>query len=296
MSSRAQKILDLALLKQHKESPSSNTQRKVVVQKLVDYEESLSSISLSSEKEACSTIRSYWADVVSPDDYKSSSAENKMNIFNSSEEPISFFENNDLIDHQNDFIQQEQIMETEQSLHVKENLRAEDSVSEQNTEIGQSEDIFSEEFQDPYETDDSVADRDYSPSSEQSNDYGTSSDSSFSNVHSNNATDVERTDLESDEIENDGTTNGNDKWGPIVSRPQDFIFNSSQKINCDKTTIKDPIDAYRLFVTDDVLELIVTETNKYAGASELSCRRVKKRKIVWKNTNKEEILIFFLLS
>ncbi len=58
-------------------------------------------------------------------------------------------------------------------------------------------------------------------------------------------------------------------WGSVISKPRSFIFSGKeemtiQPINADSTVKPRPIDIYNLFITDEVIDLIVRETNSYA--------------------------------
>nr|CAI5869071.1 unnamed protein product [Callosobruchus analis] len=140
--------------------------------------------------------------------------------------------------------------------------------------------------EDPFETDDdSVADIDYSPSEESSE---TTSDE--------NLTAIDQKDLESDHLDTH-SSGETDTWGPIVPREQNLVFKAAQHTNYDKTAIKDPIDAYKLFVTDVILDLIVEETNRYAAAclTATSSTRQPKHSTAWKDTNVDELQKFFAI-
>nr|CAI5856095.1 unnamed protein product [Callosobruchus analis] len=140
--------------------------------------------------------------------------------------------------------------------------------------------------EDPFETDDdSVADIDYSPSEESSE---TTSDE--------NLTGIDQRDLESDDLDTH-SSGETDTWGPIVPREQNLVFKAAQQTNYDRTAIRDPIDAYKPFVTDDILDLIVEETNRYAAAclTATSSTRQPKHSTAWKDTNVYELQKFFAI-
>lgn len=60
----------------------------------------------------------------------------------------------------------------------------------------------------------------------------------------------------------------------------------------DENIKKEPLEIYRLFLTDELVEFIVVETNRFAKQCILSSSR-KSRLKSWTDTNKEEILHFF---
>lgn len=87
-------------------------------------------------------------------------------------------------------------------------------------------------------------------------------------------------------------------WKDVVSTPLTFpeYPRSGSKINVQVSGDIDVLFCYKLFITDEVLDLIVRETNRYA---EQQCRKQsgsKSRTRKWTPTYKEEILNFFSIS
>ena len=82
-------------------------------------------------------------------------------------------------------------------------------------------------------------------------------------------------------------------WGPIRPSPRSFPFTGEEKLavipQTDGSGIN-PIDIYNLFLTDDIVSMIVTETNRYAhqviNASQLTRRS---RLHTWRDTDNAEM-------
>jgi hypothetical protein len=88
--------------------------------------------------------------------------------------------------------------------------------------------------------------------------------------------------------------NDDDEWQDISdSQPQfeEYTGNSRLFIPSD---IKSPDEFYRLFLTDEVIDKIVLETNNYASKCIQSDQLKNKSRVrQWKPTNREEMLNFF---
>lgn len=59
---------------------------------------------------------------------------------------------------------------------------------------------------------------------------------------------------------------------------------------------KTPVDFFKLFLDDDTLELLVTETNRYAGQKKISNSLPRARIKKWKDTYKQEMEVFIGLQ
>lgn len=73
-----------------------------------------------------------------------------------------------------------------------------------------------------------------------------------------------------------------DPVGPIDAIREDYL-------------VKSPVDFFNLFFNNDVVNLIVTETNRYAQQKISAGIQQKSRLQRWKDTNEDEIRIFFSL-
>lgn len=89
-------------------------------------------------------------------------------------------------------------------------------------------------------------------------------------------------------------------WNEPTGNLHNFIFDKQPGINnefIDRRTGDKPIDFYRLFLTDDLLTMLVNETNRYAFQKTIEgtlLNNVAKNSIIalWKDTNIEEMKIF----
>ncbi|KAJ8949041.1 hypothetical protein NQ314_008292 [Rhamnusium bicolor] len=156
-----------------------------------------------------------------------------------------------------------------------------------------SEETSENEIADPYSSDDSIKDKTYVVSSSESStdevdtvdDCLTSPNASYIGIP----------------IESGSTTpNANPidetiSWDEITNSTIDFdLYHTEctldQGIN--KTSIKKPIDIFKYFITDEVLDLIVTETNIYAHQELHKRHKIKSRIKSWTDTNRDEIRTF----
>lgn len=287
MGDRARKILKLALeVGADKENVASPQQQKVYVERLVDYEDSLSSHTYSpcsvrtplceSQSHNNLVTTSYNDEIC-----QSTSANNfsEQNVYENS--ILSNLSHEEIVDSTDELVKADK--EVGKVPSPEENYEEEIPGSKEQIE---EEKASSEE--DPfYSSDDSFNDHDYHPSSTDDSSASTSNSSSQESV-ALGASDNEEGNLEN--IDTDISQEEN-PWQPVIPRPFDFEFTDNETINI-SGEIENPIDAYKLFLTDDVLDLIVRETNKYAK-EKLQQQRKKRKNPEWHDTDKNEILQFF---
>lgn len=89
-------------------------------------------------------------------------------------------------------------------------------------------------------------------------------------------------------------------WGDVNGQSRKHLVfctqNSGFKDHFFEMFDKEPVDLFKLFVNDDILDLIVTETNRYAHQQlDKGGHRPKSRIHKWVDTNKEEIKVFFCI-
>lgn len=106
--------------------------------------------------------------------------------------------------------------------------------------------------------------------------------------------------LESDDSNEEGTGDDMDShtWNEIESESdaefmEDYgLIDEVTSASGDNTI--NPIDCYRHFITDEIIDLIVHETDRYAQQY-LQNHEISKRSILhqWKQTTNEEMLKFF---
>ncbi|XP_018564371.1 piggyBac transposable element-derived protein 4-like [Anoplophora glabripennis] len=121
----------------------------------------------------------------------------------------------------------------------------------------------------------------------------------------NSSTDVEQLSQEiesDDEAETDdseeeiGDISGPDVWSTVKTTRNFHIVEHSIdcKINIENQDGLSPLDIFSLFITDEILEKIVVETNTYAQQQLLTQRRTpKSRQNTWTPTRKGEMKRFF---
>jgi hypothetical protein len=106
--------------------------------------------------------------------------------------------------------------------------------------------------------------------------------------------------LESDDFDKEGIDDDMDShtWNEIESE-SDAEFLEDHGLTEEITSISgdntiNPIDCYRHFITDEIIDLIVRETNRYAQQY-LQNHEISRRSILhqWKPITSEEILKFF---
>ncbi|XP_018573042.1 piggyBac transposable element-derived protein 4 [Anoplophora glabripennis] len=143
---------------------------------------------------------------------------------------------------------------------------------------------FSDETNEPFSSDDSVADRTYLPSTSSDDSAVSEDEVDFSFTTSNtNAGEFDcEEENEIDEI-----------WKDIQEITAEYKFQgqSTSVINVDYTEIKEPIDAYNLFVSDEIIRMIYFETNRYAAQSQKN--QVNNNS--WTDTDTEELRDFFAI-
>lgn len=71
-------------------------------------------------------------------------------------------------------------------------------------------------------------------------------------------------------------------------------FNTTQQINVNSETCRTPRDVFKLFVDQDIIDLIVTETNRYAS-QKVNAEGVKSKSRLknWSDTNSDEMYKYF---
>ena len=88
----------------------------------------------------------------------------------------------------------------------------------------------------------------------------------------------------------------NVSWKPVSTEEREFDFIGAERVRVDLPTSKGdkshitwPIDIYKLFITDDLLDMISSATNEYAQQV-IADRHVTRRfrLISWKDTTPEE--------
>lgn len=138
----------------------------------------------------------------------------------------------------------------------------------------------------------------YLSSSEESDPYADSGEDYVpSDLDSNHSSAEESNHQESDSNDNDGvntsTIHNNpmtDNWGPCGDVPNNFTFSGQSGLKRDNLDLSDPYSIYRQFITDEVLGVMVTETNRYA-AEYIRTHNLRPRSFVrkWKNTDRQEM-------
>ncbi|KAK9751412.1 Transposase IS4 [Popillia japonica] len=149
-----------------------------------------------------------------------------------------------------------------------------------------------EAFED-FSSDDSLPDKNYVPSSSEQ-DYNESSEDDL--LNSSDTEDVGDTDDASNSEANRKNASSlfdNSVWHNVEKYQLPFnVCNELFTAILDENIKKEPLEIYRLFLTDELVEFIVVETNRFAKQCILSSSR-KSRLKSWTDTNKEEILHFF---
>nr|CAH7729289.1 unnamed protein product [Callosobruchus chinensis] len=270
------KLLELisSRLSQNKENRLPELYQKVIVQKIVDYDDSPSSVFITSERDLPKLV----SKTLTPC-YTNVPEEKFCKVKDLGQNHSDEFNGSDTDRGSTSYDIPSYGVENTHTEILEEN-----SFSPLREIQNQDKGLLSDE--DPFETDDdSVADIDYSPSEESSE---TTSDE--------NLIGIDQKDSESDDL-NTHSSGETDTWGPIVPRDQDFVFKTTQQTNYGKAAIKDPIDAYKLFVTDDILDHIVEETNRYAAAclTASSSTRQPKHSTASKDTNVDELQTFLAI-
>ncbi|KAG5870953.1 hypothetical protein JTB14_037378 [Gonioctena quinquepunctata] len=146
--------------------------------------------------------------------------------------------------------------------------------------MAQAIEMSEEEFEE-----DSVKDKDYVPSSDED--------------------DLEIVDTDDfEELENDENiannqqtqaTDNEDDWGKVQQSDQNLFDKKCKKDDVFTSLVSTttPFDFFKLFVTDDLVDLMVEETNRYADDLKSSNRIEKARIKLWQPVAKNEIYKFF---
>jgi hypothetical protein len=122
-------------------------------------------------------------------------------------------------------------------------------------------------------------------------DYVASSDSDTSDSSSRySSDDLSEQNGETTAVPSNITINENEEWQDILDTPLTFEeFEGNVEINAPLNLV-DPEDYYKLFVTDEIIDKMVLQTNKYAVMSiESDKPSNKSRSMLWKPTDKEEM-------
>ncbi|KAJ8969211.1 hypothetical protein NQ314_001866 [Rhamnusium bicolor] len=141
-----------------------------------------------------------------------------------------------------------------------------------------------------FDSDDSVLDKNYVPSS---------SDTESGANYSIDDKYLEYTDTENDiNLEEVPVRNFvQDEWHDIdeVTEHNNIIYRrlESATMNFDVNAIKNPADAYQLFLSDDVIRFIVQESNRFARQRLNNQNSSKCRLNLWVVCNENEIKRFF---
>lgn len=159
-------------------------------------------------------------------------------------------------------------------------------------------------------SDDSIADRDFFPDSSDSEEefYESNGEANLSDrVHNHNDGAANRSDeaasSESEYSSDDNvplaTLITNKKWEPVSGDRTTFAFTPPQTgAHPDvvaQLTGKDPIDYFKHFIDDEIMSLLVTETNRFAAqsiASNSTKRLTQSRLQKWVDTDIEEMQKF----
>lgn len=152
------------------------------------------------------------------------------------------------------------------------------------------------DFSDPFDSDDSVKDKTYQMSSNEEDSEEEESEVDLPSgiqTEDNSDSEVEETE------ETDGLidTNIDATWHDMTGNPTDMPFELfSERCTLDpnisNTSVKRPLDVFKFFVNDELLELIVTQTNIFAGQQLSKRQSSKSRMKSWTDTNKVEICKF----
>ncbi|XP_033360721.1 piggyBac transposable element-derived protein 4-like [Bombus vosnesenskii] len=101
---------------------------------------------------------------------------------------------------------------------------------------------------------------------------------------------MEEEDFESDSEEEDL----DEEWQEIRERGQTMTeYSQEEELLIEDTDCDDPVSLYKLFFTDNILEMIVEETNKYAvQCLENSVSNSREHQLDWKPVTKDEMNTF----
>lgn len=144
-----------------------------------------------------------------------------------------------------------------------------------------------------FSSDDSIIDKNYIPQSSEEDDNTSASDSNL--VEESSSDDIDDDDLETTTNSNIILTNDNN-WHTIENQSssnQVPFCPEMSTYNFEISDIQSPLNAYQLFVSDEMLDIIVKETNRYAKHCLQNYKTPKSRLNLWTNTDRNEIKRFF---
>lgn len=142
--------------------------------------------------------------------------------------------------------------------------------------------ISSSEESDPYED----SGDSYVPSSEESDNHLTTEDDLSDNISDSN-----------DDANNDVMPNiSQDKWRPCTNLQAPFQFSAQPRILLNNADLTNPYDIYRHFISEEILDIIVQETNRFA-TQYIQNHQLRPRSLMkkWKETNKNEMKNLFAI-
>lgn len=90
--------------------------------------------------------------------------------------------------------------------------------------------------------------------------------------------------------------NAADVWGPCKDIPRNFQFSGQHGLKVNHLDLSEPYNIYKQFLTDEILDKIVVETNRYASHI-IQTKRLPRRSLMhkWTNTNRAEIKKFIAI-
>ena len=149
--------------------------------------------------------------------------------------------------------------------------------------------ILSESNSDPFDSDDSVNDQTYVLSDNAESSTSTENADGFTETEEDSSyvTSITRSDIESGSATPSGAP-GIVNWTQIFTNTCNFIPYPEESVvdsNINSVTIKRPIDIFNYFLTDEILELIVRETNTHASQQIINILHGKSRAKSWSDTN-----------
>lgn len=89
---------------------------------------------------------------------------------------------------------------------------------------------------------------------------------------------------------NSARTVTSDTWGPCTDLPDKHQFSGQSGLNINSLDLSRPFDIYKHFITDEILDVIVLETNRFA-AQLIQAKQLPRRSLLnkWTDTNRVEI-------
>lgn len=117
--------------------------------------------------------------------------------------------------------------------------------------------------------------------------------SSDSSTKAFNLSDDEETGIDSEPMPTEPIVEEDNEWQDITDSEPNFEEHVGRSETFVPSGITDPGEFYRLFLTDEIIDKIVLETNKYA-AKNIESENLKQnsRAKLWKPTNREEMMTF----